>query len=131
HFRDRDMTRIIAILSPFCMVVAIVAMAGYFKHRRNKLAHETLRAMIEKGMPVTPELVAQIKGRGVSTSWGGPTNSGRLMPGLVLAGIGTALLISHSGDSKGGWIVLFIGVAFLIVWAVERNNRNNAQPPRL
>ena len=42
---------IVSVLSPFVMVVAIVALAGYFAHRRTKLAHETIRAMIEKGMP--------------------------------------------------------------------------------
>jgi hypothetical protein len=128
--RGMDLRGIFAIVGTFGMPVFIILIVFYFKNRRNKMAHETLRAMIEKGLPVTPELVAQIKGRGVSTSWGGTTNSGRLLPGLVLAGIGTALLIADSGRGKGGWIVLFIGVAFLIVWAVEQKNQNNQQPPR-
>jgi len=121
---------IVSVLSPFVMVVAIVTLAGYFGHRRNKMAHETLRAMIDKGVPITPELVAQIRSK---RSWGsyGWIGSNRLLPGLVMAGIGTALLLSGSGgDRKGGWIVLFIGLAFLVVWAVERKNQNNQLPPR-
>jgi len=121
---------LVGVLSGFGLPVAIVAITMYFKHRRNKLAHETLRAMIEKGMLVTPELVAELRtrhanGPGLYRSLG----SG-LLPGLVLAGIGTALLVSGSRHSSGGWIVLFIGLAFLVVWLVERQNRSNAQPPK-
>jgi hypothetical protein len=122
---------ILSVLSPFVMVVAVVALLLYFKHRRNKLAHETLQMMIEKGAPITPELVASLKG-GRHGGDGNIRQRGRpLFPGLVLLGIGTALVLSSSrGDSKAGWIVLFIGLAFLVVWLVERNNQNSAQPPR-
>ena len=131
HREERmNVEGIIAILSPFVMVVAIVALSGYFAYRRNRMAHETVRAMIDKGMPVTPELVAQLR----SKRWrdgNGWSGSNRLLPGLVMAGIGTALLLSGSGgDRKGGWIVLFIGLAFLVVWAVERKNPNNKQLPK-
>ena len=122
-------------LAPFIMIVAIIAIVFYFKHRRHKLAHETLRAMIEKGMPVTPELVAQLNSKyPVSADGRAMDVRGRrprgLLPALILTGIGTAFLISDHGHSKGGWIVLFIGIAFLIVWYVERSNQNNVQPPR-
>jgi hypothetical protein len=51
------------IISSFGMVVAIIALAGYFAHRRNKMAHETMRAMIDKGVPITPELVAEMRSK--------------------------------------------------------------------
>jgi len=121
---------VVAICATFGMPVAIVGIALYFNHRRNKMAYETLHAMIEKGMPITPELVAEIRSKGYGTAGGGRTRS-RLLPGLVLAGVGTALLIGGSrGEARGGWIVLFIGAAFLIVWFVEQKNPNNGQPPR-
>jgi hypothetical protein len=135
HGRERamrafDVEGIVAIVSTFGMPVAIVAIALFFKHRRNKMAHDTLRAMIEKGVPMTPELVAEVRDRGCGSSAGGPARS-RLLPGLILAGVGTALLIGGSrGEARGGWIVLFIGIAFLIVWSMERKNQNSAQPPR-
>lgn len=59
-----DVTGIIAILSTFGLPVMIIFIVFYFKHHRNKLAHETLRAMIEKGVPMTPELVAEVRGQG-------------------------------------------------------------------
>jgi Flp pilus assembly protein TadB len=125
---------IFATLAPFVMIIAIVAIIFYFKHRRNKMVHETLQALIEKGVPVTPELIAQLRNKPSRS----PNQLGqqsvqsrhrRLLPGLVLIGVGTAFLISH-GYHSNGWIVLFIGVAFLIVWFVERRDRNNDQPPK-
>ena len=121
---------VVAICATFGMPVAIILVIGYFGHRRNKLAHETMRIMIEKGVPMTPELVAEIRSRNSGASGRGPTRS-RLLPGLVLAGVGTALLIGGSrGEARGGWIVLFIGAAFLIVWLVEGKNQSDGQPPR-
>ena len=125
---------IMGIICTFGMPVAIIAIIFYSHHRRNKQTQETIRAMIEKGMPVTPELVAELKRRGPYGSSAAPwTRSSGLFPGLVLAGIGTALLITSSHHRTGGWIVLFIGIAFLVAWLVEGRNRNqnNPQPPKL
>ena len=120
---------IVGILAPFIFIVVALTVIFHFRHRRSKMLHETLRAMVDKGVPITPELVAQLKGKSSRGSKAGGLRSG-LLPGLVLAGIGTALLITGSGHSTGGWIVLFIGIAFLIVWFVERKNQNNVQPPQ-
>jgi hypothetical protein len=124
-----DVTGIIAILSTFGMPVLIILIVFYTKHRRNRMAHETLRAMIDKGMPITPELVAEIRSKGPSAGGLYPQRGNRLFPGLVLVGIGAALLLAGHGDTKGGLIVLFIGLAFLVAWAVERKHSNDTQPP--
>jgi Flp pilus assembly protein TadB len=125
---------IVAILAPFIFIVAVVGIKFYFGHRRSRMLHETLRAMVDKGVPITPELIAQLKGGSFKggSSKGSKTGGLRsgLLPGLVLTGVGTALLITGPGHSTWGWIVLFIGVAFLIVWFVERKNQNNVQPPQ-
>lgn len=126
-------------LSPFIMAVVIILIVYYFRHRRNKMMHETLRAMIEKGLPITPELLASL---GAKNSFSGnpfdqlfpghPQSRNRhLLPGLIITGIGLALtgaLPEHSGP--GGLIVLFIGVAFLIVWLVERKQNANDDKKR-
>jgi hypothetical protein len=126
---------IVAIVTIFGMPVVIGAMLLYFRYRRDKLTHETLLAMIEKGMPITPELLNRLTGK---RRPGSP-----LFLGLLMTGIGTAMLIPNcSGGgaldlpgmgwagTRGGWIVLFMGVAFLIVWFVERRDKNNNQPPK-
>jgi hypothetical protein len=51
------------------------------------------------------------------------------LPGLLLTGVGAALMINEHRFSGPGLIVLFVGIAFLIVWLVERMDRNNSQPP--
>jgi hypothetical protein len=127
----KPLVSIVAIVCTFGLPVAIVALAAYFHHRRTKLAHETLRMMIDKGMPITPELVAELRSKRPHGTGQNLTRKSGLFPGLVLAGIGTALLIAgHSGDKKAGCIVLFIGVAFLVTWLVERQHQNNTQPPK-
>ena len=121
----KDLESIVAIIAVFGMPVFIVAMAGYFRYRGNKMAHETIRAMIDKGVPMTPELVAELKSRRPYGS-----RSGRLLPGLILIAVGAALLLNGHGDTRGGLIVLFIGLAFLITWVVDRKNSGNVQPPK-
>ena len=61
----QNLTGMLAIMGTFGMPVALLLIIFYFKHRRNRMAHETLRAMIDKGMPITPELVAQDQGQGL------------------------------------------------------------------
>jgi hypothetical protein len=103
--------------APFAMVVAIVFFALYFKNHRNKLAHETLRAMIEKGVPMTPELIASLNVKAKANEESRNPQARYLLPGLILVGAGIGVM-TQAG--KPGLIVLFIGVAFLIVWLVER-----------
>jgi len=87
------------------------------------MMHETLRAMIEKGMPVTPELVASLK----------PKNDARgqqmcyLLPGLICTAVGIGFLVN---GGRAGLIPLLIGVAFLIAWQVEKRSTKANQPPR-
>jgi hypothetical protein len=112
--------------APFVMIVSVVAIVFYFLHRRNKMAHETLRAMIEKGMPVTPELIANLNDKGIKRGEVRNRGTGQLLVGLILAGVGIGTIVIAG---RPGFIPLFIGVAFLIVWQVERKNTNNPPPP--
>jgi hypothetical protein len=131
-----DAKDVVGIFAVFGTPVLIVALALLFKYRRDRLTHETLRALLEKGVPITPELVAQLGGKHPDAFK--PSNNARhLLPGLVMVGVGLALLISsHAGIGAfphfpgGGWIILFVGAAFLIVWWVERKSKNDAQPPK-
>ena len=146
---SQNIVALASILSPFIMVVAIIFTVVYFQHRRNKMMHETLRSMIEKGMPITPEILAGLGGKHPTDgdpsgkqAAGNPfdqvfprrqkARNQHLFPGLVLTGIGLALTGFHvSRASAGSLIILFIGVAFLIVWLVERKQDNDQQPPKI
>jgi hypothetical protein len=120
---------------PFITFIVFSAILYYFRHRRNKMMHETMLAMIEKGVPITPEMLAQLQSRPSRFPYRpGQCRNRRLLPGMILTGVGIALLITNPGGNlgagKAGWIVLFMGAAFLIVWLVERNEKNNDQPPK-
>jgi hypothetical protein len=119
---------LVAIM-PFIFTVAFLAVIFYFKHRRNKLAHETVRMMIEKGVPVTPEIIASLQNKNCYEKYGvrAKDKTGLLLTGLILAGVGIGV-IAVAG--KPGLIVMFIGVAFLIVWFMESKKQNDQQPPK-
>jgi hypothetical protein len=134
HLQSYMLVSLLAVASPFVTGVAVIAIVFYSKHRRNRMVHETLRAMIEKGTPITPELVANLRGGGCGNSTGegfARKQSGRLLPGLIMIAIGAALLIADPKHSRmGGIALLFMGLAFLVVWMVERKNQDNQLPPR-
>ncbi|HWX21529.1 MAG TPA: DUF6249 domain-containing protein [Candidatus Binatia bacterium] len=95
--------------------LGIVALVLTFRYRRQKVAHETMRLMIEKGLPVPPEMInppPPIK----------PPRSD-LRRGLIWLGLGFGLALSSlklagEGFWTLGLIPVFIGVAYLICWRV-------------
>jgi hypothetical protein len=92
-------------------------------HLRNKMTHQTIRTMIEKGEPVTPELVVALKSK--NRQRGAHDPCGYLAWALILAAVGGGLLLI---SERAGWIVLLVGVAELILWLVERAFSSSAQP---
>src|ERR1700722_270901 len=46
-----------AIVTPFFFLALVIGLIIYYKNRRNRILHETIRAMIEKGVPIPPELL--------------------------------------------------------------------------
>ena len=100
-------------------VVGGIFLCGFFKTKRNKQTQETVRLMVEKGTPVTPEIITALKAKDKSSSRVDPY--GHLAWGLILVAVGSGLLIM---SLKAGWIVLLIGVAFLILWIAERLTSN-------
>jgi hypothetical protein len=99
------------IVATFGLPLLIVAVILYYKHRRLRLTHETIKLLADKGLPVPPELLRPQ----------GQSNAG-LRGGLVLVGLGLALMIFF-GQMRGPWsiglIPGLIGVALLIAWAIE------------
>jgi hypothetical protein len=111
---------VIAILSVFGSPVVIIGLFFYFRHRRNSMLHETLRAMVEKGVPIPPELLA-----GGGAALANNFNAARrgitdLRNGLILIGVGAGIMAlgSEAGFAKLGLIPLFIGVAMIVAWLI-------------
>jgi hypothetical protein len=105
---------IISVLTVFGAPVAVVALFVFLRHRRNRMLHETLRAMVEKGVPIPPELIAR---GGMAPAVIGEVRPGYrdLRWGLVLVALGGGLFIVAG---KFAFIPLFIGVALIAVWAI-------------
>lgn len=106
----------------YVLPVFIIAVVLTFRHLRIRTLHKTLRAMIEKGIPVTPELVAALKPSGDPRG----QRMCYLLPGLICSAVGIGLLINAG---KSGLIPLLIGVAFLICWQVDKRSTKANQPP--
>jgi hypothetical protein len=117
----------------FAIPVTIIIIIAYASHRRHKMANETLRAMIEKGLPITPELVASLKskssddagedadaGSGAGASAGNQSRKD-LRNGLILTGIGAGVVMLCGSP---GWIIVFLGVAFLLIGMLNLGKGN-------
>jgi len=107
----------------FGAAVAVVALVAGLRLKRNKLLHETMRAMIDKGQPIPPELLQP------------PTPKRRprsdLRRGLVLAGIGVGLTVWLALEGGNQWalglIPLLMGLGFLVTWKVEQNKNGDSR----
>ncbi len=102
---------IIAMLAGFALPLLLVALILYYKHRKARLAHETVTRLAEKGLPVPPELLD-------------PPRRGHagLRGGLVLLALGIALAFFFAGWGPGwsiGLIPGLMGVALLVAWKIE------------
>ena len=116
---------IISVLTVFGAPVAIIAFFLYFRHRRNRMLHETLRTMVEKGVPIPPELIL---GRGLPLAGG--RGYADFRNGLILIGLGVGVLLlgKAAGFSRLGIIPLFIGIARIIAWLIGKRMKDNKTP---
>lgn len=109
-------------IAPVVLVIIIAWLWYRHSDRTQKMKHETLRLMIEKGM----EIPAQLSFMDPPLA---PTSS--LRRGLILIALGFGIicffLIVKAPEAAGlGGIPLFIGLAYLLIWLLEKNpNRSS------
>jgi len=104
---------ITGMLAGFALPLLLVALILYYKHRRLRMTHETIARLVEKGLPVPPQLLD-------------PPRRGHagLRGGLVLVALGIALSFYFAGWGPGwsiGLIPGLMGLALLISWRIEGN----------
>jgi hypothetical protein len=103
-------------LGLLALPLGIVVVVLTFRHRRQKLAHETMRLMIEKGLPVPMELINP------PPPAKPPKND--LRRGLIwlALGIGLTILLLKLWEDESVWalglIPAFIGAAYLLCWGI-------------
>ena len=82
--------------------------------------------MVEKGVPIPPEMFKKTEHEFMERdSAKRPRNDLRTGVMLTCMGIGIVLFIG-----KPGWIILFLGVAFLVIAAFEKKNKSDDQSPK-
>lgn len=125
-----DMVAVLGVLAVFGGPVIIVGMFFYFRHRKNKMLHDTVRLLVEKGVPIPPELFTQTDpSRSPTTGILSLASTNRRHPndfrnGLILMGCGAGLTALVG---KAGLIAFFIGLAMII--AAFFNRRETTTPP--
>ncbi|WGM47372.1 hypothetical protein KOAAANKH_02248 [Brevundimonas sp. NIBR10] len=117
----------------FAMIAGIAIVPGYLKHRERKEMQATLRASIEKGQPLPPEVIEALSKEGVKAP---PTAHSDLRVGVILlaVSIGVALFgyaftfISGFEESKVSVPIMglsaipgMVGLAFIILSAFNKN----------
>jgi hypothetical protein len=116
---------IISVLAVFGMPVLVVGLFVFLRHRRNRMLHETLRAMVEKGVPIPPELLSG-KGAALASGSSGARHGYQdLRNGLILIALGAGLFFMVG---KVGLIPGFIGVAMIIAWLIGGRTKNPTPP---
>lgn len=119
---------IIAIIMGCSVPIVVVGLVLYFRHRKSIMLHETLRNMVEKGVPIPPEMFQKTE-RGFMDHAKSGRNHPRndLRTGLILTGMGIGIVLFIG---KPGLIILSLGVAFLVIALLEKKDRNIDQPPK-
>ncbi len=102
----------------FACPVAIVGAILFYRHRHNLVLHKTLAAMIDKGVPIPPELLQPEK-----------RPKSDLQRGIVLVAVGIGLIIFFVAERESAWglgfIPLLIGVGYLLAWKLAKKNGNS------
>lgn len=117
-----SLTGIVSVFMGCLLAICIVASQLYFRHRRDEQLHQTVRAMVEKGVPIPPELLKPEEQRKDASS----RKVKDLRIGLALIGLGLGTCICYG---KIGAIPLLMGLGFVIASALQK--RDVPQVPKL
>jgi Domain of unknown function (DUF6249) len=127
------LTGLVSVVLIFGSIPAIFIARSYFRSRERIAMQTTIRAAIEKGQPLPPEMIEAIS-RDVRPA---PSSARDLRAGIVWLGIaaglvGVAYAFGYSADAADAFwpfigfacIPGFIGIAYLIVAVFNRGKGN-------
>lgn len=109
--------QVLAVIGVFGTPVIIVISVLLYKWMRERELHRTIRALVERGQPLPPELFQEREGK-----------KSPLHNGVLLVAIGLGLIIMFlNGDDPQQWgigaIPLLVGLGYLLVWRLENRPR--------
>jgi hypothetical protein len=109
------------MLASFGLPLIVIAIVLVYKHQRNRMQQETILKLVEKGLPVPPDLLRPAE------------RSPSPKAGLVLLALGVALSIFF-WDRGQPWSIGLIpglmGVALLLAWKIDSRSSGRGDPPR-
>lgn len=108
----------LAVFFFFGTPIMIVAFVLYASYRKRRLIHETINSYVASGKEIPPEVFKSFHEES------SPKNN--LQRGLLMMGIGMGiiicfLIIGVDEAAALGAIPLFIGLAQLLIWKLEKN----------
>jgi hypothetical protein len=118
HTVVTELAEVLVPIAFFGTVVLVVGGLFYLRYRQKVSLHNTIRALVEKGIDIPPALLTPAP----------PPVRRRsdLRRGVFWVAFGTGLVAFFLGEARDAWglglIPLFIGVAYLIVWKIESKN---------
>jgi hypothetical protein len=115
-----------ALIIPFVFVLCVLIITFIRNYKNRELQHETIRLLVEKGLPVPPELFVEKNDNEAKKHDDRKT-------GLILIAVGIGLYFFFANLSAGcpngiRWIALIpglIGVAMLLNWWLNRMDKKN------
>lgn len=122
HREARRVSSLATMLMALVLPIAFAAGVFYARYKNYQQLNEKLRRLVEKGIPIPPELLAPTASHSDKPRLSN-AQSGLL---LILAGLGTMLFLAtsfggHGGPPPGlGLIPLFIGLGYLLLSRFER-----------
>lgn len=135
-FRERERTRreraetpqmeaIVVPTATFGFIALVIFIVAFYHFRRERVRHETLRAMVEKGVEIPPELLAPP----AAAKKHSDLRRGLVLLGTGLGVVGFFALIKDQEVPDGIWgiglIPALIGVGYLLVWWLEKRGLAN------
>ncbi|MEI9965941.1 MAG: DUF6249 domain-containing protein [Caulobacteraceae bacterium] len=123
------MEGILVPITMFLVIGAVIIAPRYFKNREREALQATLRAAIERGQPLPPEVIDAIS----RDARPAPSSARDLRTGVIWIGIaaglvGLAYALGYSEDAADAfWPLIgtaclpgFIGLAFLVMAGLNR-----------
>lgn len=133
----QELNGILGMIVPFLFSGFIVFLVFYFRHARRREAEQTIRAAIEKGIALEPEVVAKLL---ETPRRHGPS---RLrIGGVIVMFVGIGLAAMHAVMAEGGGnddvgllgagvLVGIIGAGILLASFLAKPNETPTLPPQV
>jgi len=109
---------VLSIVLIFGTPIMLVAAFLYAAQRKRRLAHDMASQYLANSQPVPPEVWQGLAGNASPRS--------NLHKGMIMLGVGVGVFLSFwlMGSTKGAYLALiplFIGIAQLLIWKLEKN----------